>query len=153
MIVSSKIRFVQVAYSKSPSRLGLHIMLWPNPPNPPFSEYHGPPKILSAATKKEMEIYIWIFQGGGLFKCKAKAAQQAARPSRDVGQGYNQAGTFCNCIFYFWNSLLAFLERYQLKDPADLLWSKNVTSLTGGSNWRALIQKRHVTNRGVQLTF
>ena len=34
----------------------------------------------------------------------------------------------------------------------DLLWSKNVTSLTGGSNWPPLIQKRDVTDRGIQLT-
>ena len=30
---------------------------------------------------------------------------------------------------------------------------KNVTLPTGGSNWPSLVQKRDVTNRGVQLTF
>ena len=34
----------------------------------------------------------------------------------------------------------------------DLLWSKNVISRTGGFNWPPLIQKRHVTDRGIQLS-
>ena len=65
MIVSSKIRFVQVTYSKSPGRPSLHIMLvvlWPNPPNPPFSEYHGPPMILSAVTNKERIFILEFFK-------------------------------------------------------------------------------------------
>ena len=31
-------------------------------------------------------------------------------------------------------------------------WSQNITLQTGGSNWPALIQKRYVTDRGIQLT-
>ena len=41
-------------------------------------------------------------------------------------------------------------SRHRQGDPIDLLWSKNVTSLTGGSNWPPLIQKRHVTDTRIQ---
>ena len=37
-------------------------------------------------------------------------------------------------------------------DPTDLLWCKNVTSLTRGPNWPPLVQKRYVTHAGPQLT-
>ena len=37
-------------------------------------------------------------------------------------------------------------------DPADLLWSKNVTFPTGRSIWPPLIQKRDRYQQGVQLT-
>ena len=63
----------------------------------------------------------------------AKAALRAERPSRIVGQGkYN------------------FFDKQG--DPTDLLWCKNVTSLTGGSNRPPLVQKRDVTDSGIQPT-
>ena len=136
MIVSSKIRFVQVANSKSPGRPGLHIMLvvlWPNPPNPPFSEYHGPSKILSAATKKEMEIYIWIFQGGGFFRYKAEAALAGT-------WGMVHSGTF------------RYILQLHLCIFGTPFFCISGMLPTKGSSWPALIQKRHVSNRGIQLT-
>ena len=36
-------------------------------------------------------------------------------------------------------------------DSTDLLWSKNVTSRTGGCNWPPLVQKHHASNRGIHL--
>ena len=90
------------------------------------------------APLKKMNIYFeWIF----LMILAGSWGKDTVR------QVHSATASLC-----FWNSFFAFLERYQLKDPADQLWPKNVTSLTGGSNWRALIQKRHVTNRGVHLT-
>ena len=43
-------------------------------------------------------------------------------------------------------------SRHRQGNPTDLLWCKNVTSLTGGSNRPPLVQKRDVTNRGIQTT-
>ena len=37
-------------------------------------------------------------------------------------------------------------------NPTDLHWSKNVTLLTRDPKWPPLIQKRHVTNAGPQMT-
>ena len=43
-------------------------------------------------------------------------------------------------------------NRHQHWVPTDLLWLKNVTSLTGGPNWPPLIKKRYVTHGGPQPT-
>ena len=42
--------------------------------------------------------------------------------------------------------------RHWRRAPTDVLWSKNVTSLTRGPNWPPVIQKRDVTDGGPQLT-